>query len=81
MARITEAQLQALSRAAFRRTTAGNDDGWVSLFDCRRPTVRALVRGGYLEARLKGPTTSGGQLYRVTDAGRRALAASEPEGH
>lgn len=71
--KLTEAQRAALSLAATRRPVAGNDDGWVSLRDLRRPTIASLVRLGLLESFTKGPTTTGTQMHRPSPAGLAAL--------
>lgn len=71
---LTEAQRKMMADIGTRRPVADNDDGWLSLSDCRRPTVWALVRAGMIEARHKGPITSGAQLHRITPAGLRALS-------
>lgn len=77
--KLTVTQRSVLGAVAKRRPVAGNDGGWVSLHDVRRPTVHSLQRLGLIEGRLTGAYTVGSQTYRLTPAGRLALEKSGGE--
>jgi DNA-binding PadR family transcriptional regulator len=61
----------------------GNGEGWLALAGSgiMRPVVRALQNAGVIEAKNEGYLGKLiGQYYRVTPAGRDALASREDEG-
>lgn len=70
--RLSRAQRRAIVACA---NLSARPDGWLALagFDhLQRPTLRALVVAGLLEAKHPDPFVVGGQEHRLTPAGRRA---------
>jgi DNA-binding PadR family transcriptional regulator len=65
------------------RPADGNREGWLALggIGIMRPVIRALQKAGAIEGKYESyPGKLIGQYYRVTPAGREALAAHEDGG-